>query len=41
MITSDTFFQAKMHGNTPSRGAEIDAGIQKEEEAMLKQKAEK
>lgn len=27
-----------MHGNKPSRGAEIDKEIQDEEEAMLKKK---
>jgi hypothetical protein len=30
-----------MHGNKPSRGAEIDAEIQAEEEQMLKEKAGK
>ena len=32
------FQQAKMHGNEPSRGAEIDAEIQAEEEKTLKKK---
>lgn len=30
--------QAKNHGNEPSKGAKIDAEIQKEEEETLKKK---
>jgi hypothetical protein len=30
--------QAKSHGNEPSKGAKIDAEIQKEEEEILKKK---
>lgn len=32
--------QAKMHGNEPSRGAQVDAEIQAEEEEMLKKKGQ-
>jgi hypothetical protein len=32
--------QAKSHGNTPSKGAQIDAEIQAEEEQQLKKKGQ-
>jgi hypothetical protein len=31
-------YQAKMHGNEPSKGAKIDAELQAEEEELLKKK---
>ncbi|KAK0749301.1 hypothetical protein B0T18DRAFT_445185 [Schizothecium vesticola] len=38
MGKKDPTAPAKMHGNEPSRGAEIDAEIQAEEEQILKKK---
>ncbi|KAG6049766.1 hypothetical protein E4U39_005515 [Claviceps sp. Clav50 group G5] len=37
-LKKDPTLPAKMHGNKPSRGAEIDAQIAAEEEKELKQK---
>ncbi|KAI2629537.1 hypothetical protein GGR54DRAFT_267127 [Hypoxylon sp. NC1633] len=37
----DPTYRAIMHGNEPSRGAKVDAEIQREEEEMLKKKDEK
>ena len=37
-MKKDPTLPAKMHGNKPSRGAEIDAEIQAEEEEELKRK---
>ncbi|KAG6121189.1 hypothetical protein E4U13_005249 [Claviceps humidiphila] len=37
-LKKDPTLPAKMHGNKPSRGAEIDAQIAAEEEEELKQK---
>ncbi|KAL2126464.1 hypothetical protein VTI74DRAFT_855 [Chaetomium olivicolor] len=34
----DPTLPAKMHGNEPSKGAQIDAELQAEDEAMLKKK---
>ncbi|KAF9535630.1 hypothetical protein CPB83DRAFT_830594 [Crepidotus variabilis] len=35
---TDPLAPAKLHGNEPSRGAKIDAQIQREEEQILKKK---
>ena len=37
---TDSLEPARSHGNKPSRGAEIDAEIQREEEEMLRKKNE-
>ncbi|KAI1088342.1 hypothetical protein F5B19DRAFT_496480 [Rostrohypoxylon terebratum] len=37
----DPTYRATMHGNEPSKGAKIDAEIQREEEELLKRKKEK
>ncbi|KAI9053076.1 hypothetical protein LZ554_003345 [Drepanopeziza brunnea f. sp. 'monogermtubi'] len=37
-LKKDPTLPAKMHGNEPSKGAKIDAQIQKEEEEELKRK---
>ena len=37
-MKKDPTLLAKMHGNKPSRGAEIDAEIQAEEEEELRRK---
>ncbi|CAG8970797.1 hypothetical protein HYALB_00001584 [Hymenoscyphus albidus] len=38
VLKQDPTLPAKLHGNKPSRGAEIDAQLQAEEEAELKRK---
>lgn len=35
---ADMSFQAKMHGNEPSKGAKIDAELQAEDEQRLREK---
>ncbi|KAI0894772.1 hypothetical protein F4806DRAFT_96613 [Annulohypoxylon nitens] len=37
----DPTYRATMHGNEPSKGAKIDAEIQREEEELLRRKKEK
>ncbi|KAI0889739.1 uncharacterized protein GGS22DRAFT_3444 [Annulohypoxylon maeteangense] len=37
----DPTYRATMHGNEPSKGAKIDAEIQREEEELLRRKQEK
>lgn len=38
---NDPTYRATMHGNEPSRGAKVDAEIQREEEELLRKKKEK
>ncbi|RKF57343.1 hypothetical protein OnM2_075013 [Erysiphe neolycopersici] len=38
LLMKDPTLPAKMHGNKPSRGAEIDAEIQREEQEELRRK---
>ncbi|KAK4117680.1 hypothetical protein N656DRAFT_764844 [Canariomyces notabilis] len=40
MYKKDPTLPAKSHGNTPSKGAQIDAEIQAEEEQQLKKKGQ-
>ncbi|RKU45446.1 hypothetical protein DL546_007281 [Coniochaeta pulveracea] len=39
-LKKDPTAPARMHGNNPSRGAEIDAELQAEDEAILKKKGD-
>ncbi|KAI1082912.1 hypothetical protein F5B20DRAFT_489022 [Whalleya microplaca] len=38
---TDPTYAATMHGNQPSRGAQVDAELRQEEEEILKRKKEK
>ncbi|KAI9728556.1 MAG: hypothetical protein M1834_007584 [Cirrosporium novae-zelandiae] len=41
LLKKDPTLPAKVHGNEPSRGAKIDAGLAAEDEEMLKKKDKK